>query len=132
MMNDRLAECYARAWRKTFDYKGCATRKEFWSFILVSTLPFLFAGAVLLVLHIWVDLWVIMFWGIGLASVMSFFSVIIIFPFMSLGIRRMHDIGRSGWWFGFLFIGSVFLFPVSLFLLYLCSKPSLHPHPVYL
>ncbi|WP_312183725.1 DUF805 domain-containing protein [Pantoea sp. CTOTU46764] len=110
MMNDRLAECYARAWRKTFDYKGCATCKEFWSFILVSTLPFLFAGAVLLVLHIWVDLWVIMFRGIGLASVMSFFSVIIIFPFMSLGIRRMHDIGRSGWWFGFLFIGSVFYF----------------------
>ncbi|WP_370635094.1 DUF805 domain-containing protein [Pantoea sp. DY-15] len=51
---------------------------------------------------------------------------------MSLGIRRMHDIGRSGWWFGFLFIGSVFFFPVSLFLLYLCSKPLLHPHPVYL
>ncbi|MBY4887903.1 DUF805 domain-containing protein [Pantoea sp. DY-15] len=54
------------------------------------------------------------------------------FSFMSLGIRRMHDIGRSGWWFGFLFIGSVFFFPVSLFLLYLCSKPLLHPHPVYL
>jgi uncharacterized membrane protein YhaH (DUF805 family) len=79
MMNDRLAECYAGAWRKTFDYKNCATRKEFWSFILVSTLPSLCSGAVLLIALIWVDLWVVIFCGIGLATVMSFFSVIIIF-----------------------------------------------------
>lgn len=116
MMNDRLAECYAGAWRKTFDYNGRATRKEFWSFILISTLPFLFAGAVLLFSFIWVDLWVIMFWGIGLASVISFFSVIIIFPFVSLGIRRMHDIGRSGWWFFSLLIASILFFPVAIVL----------------
>ena len=26
-------------------------------------------------------------------------SVITTVPFISLGVRRLHDIGRSGWWY---------------------------------
>jgi uncharacterized membrane protein YhaH (DUF805 family) len=32
------------------------------------------------------------------------FLLAVIVPIMAVGIRRMHDINRSGWWFGMLYL----------------------------
>jgi len=60
-------------------YQGRARRKEFWLFAL-----FCFIAS--LVLN------VIPFLGL-------LFSLGAMVPQICLGIRRLHDIGKSGWWF---------------------------------
>ena len=42
----------------------------------------------------------------------SIFNLIVFLPFLSVSIRRLHDIGRSGWWYLIILtgIGSILLF----------------------
>ena len=67
---------------KFIQYQGRARRKEYWLFSLFS---FIFS----LILHI------IPILGVPLAWL---YSLVVILPGVCLGIRRLHDIGKSGWW----------------------------------
>ena len=60
----------------TFD--GRARRSEYWYWVLFNTLVGLFLG--------WIPVlgWII--------------CVLFILPSLSVCIRRLHDIGKSGWW----------------------------------
>lgn len=84
-----------RAYRRTFDFKGRATRSEYWTFIAVF--------AVQAVIAISID--VLFFEGARLAEEDAFtpaiWTVVCLNLVTSLAVqvRRLHDIGRSGWWF---------------------------------
>lgn len=73
------------SWEKAFVYTGRARRSEFWYFFLIN------AG--------------IFYAGGGLAHIVSnifepityLYGVISIFPSIAVAIRRMHDVGESGW-----------------------------------
>jgi uncharacterized membrane protein YhaH (DUF805 family) len=109
--------CYLAGWKKCFVYQGNASRKEFWSFIIGNLL------IVLLVLFLNCLWWVYVYttldremaliWVFG-----AFFSgfiivpLLLLLPVISLGIRRMHDIGKSGWWFGGAVVINLIIFPV--------------------
>lgn len=80
---------------RSFDFKGRAGRREFWSFTVFWPLLFIIGGGIIggvssalkmPTLHSFV--WWI---GRGLA-----FALII--PFLSVAARRFHDMNRSGWW----------------------------------
>jgi DNA-binding CsgD family transcriptional regulator len=64
---------------KYADFNGRAARAEFWWFALFITLVNLALG----------------YLSKELASV---FSVAMLLPFLAAGARRLHDIGKSGWW----------------------------------
>ncbi len=68
------------ALKKYADFTGRARRKEYWMFMLI----YLIIQVVLTVLGL--DL-ALMILGLGL-----------LVPSLSLGARRLHDTGRSGWW----------------------------------
>ncbi|MFC4640368.1 DUF805 domain-containing protein [Deinococcus hohokamensis] len=71
------------------DFTGRARRSEYWYFVLFSgliQLPFSVLSAVNGELPLVLD---ILDWGITLA---------LIVPSWAIGARRMHDVGRSGWW----------------------------------
>lgn len=72
-----IATCYA----KYFDFKGRASRPEYWWFYLFGTL--LSWGAML------VDKSMIVWWIIYFVN---------FFPGIAAGSRRLHDTNRSGWW----------------------------------
>ena len=102
-------------YKNTFDYKGRATRAEYWWWVLFNAAS-LFIALVLEEL-------------LGIApnetdaGVLYFLVALInIFPMFSLWIRRLHDINRSGWWTLILFtyIGALLLF-------YWAVKPSQIP-----
>ncbi|MGR7483752.1 DUF805 domain-containing protein [Klebsiella aerogenes] len=104
-MNKSITACYFEGWKKCFVYKGNATRKAFWSFILINT-AFIFLSGVLS--YFWLTSLAEHGDG-GMALVWVYYVylplrclvlLLLLFPVMSLGIRRMHDIGKSGWWFG--------------------------------
>ncbi len=79
---------------KTFIFKGRASRLEFWSYTLLW-FPFLFCAAFLIGFFKGGML------GVGdeeLDQTIILLVGISVLPFFSLQARRLHDIGKSGWW----------------------------------
>ena len=75
---------------KYADFKGRATRAEFWWFELFVTLVGAATSKVDTVLF-----------GVDFSdsgALESLWSLAIILPSLAVGARRLHDINRSGWW----------------------------------
>jgi len=68
------------ALKKYFDFTGRARRKEYWMFILV----YFVINIILVVL--------------GLDIISGLVALGLLVPSISIGARRLHDTGRSGWW----------------------------------
>lgn len=69
-------------------FTGRARRPEYWYFVLFS-----FVASLILSI---VD--ATMFGLEGLSPLSTLFSLAILVPSLAVGARRLHDIGRSGWW----------------------------------
>ena len=74
-----FAESVRTCFSKYVDFNGVASRSEFWWFMLFAVL----AGVVL---------------GAVSVTVANVFALAILLPQLAVGARRLHDIGKSGWW----------------------------------
>jgi uncharacterized membrane protein YhaH (DUF805 family) len=74
-------------------FSGRATRSEFWWFYLFTLLLTWFAQMAV---------------GVSISSIVS---IAMILPLWAAGARRLHDIGRTGWWqlIAFTLIGIIVL-----------------------
>ena len=98
---------YLEVFEKINHFKGRARRKEYWYFNVFNLL-------IILVL-----------WGVStqvsIIRVLYFIYVLAVgIPSLAVGVRRLHDSGKSGYW---LFIG---LIPIlgSLAIIYFMVQPS--------
>jgi uncharacterized membrane protein YhaH (DUF805 family) len=82
---------YILAFKKYFDFSGRATRSEYWWFILFSTI----ASIILSILDGVFGTYDAQM-GTGLLS--GIYSLAVIIPSIAVAARRLHDIGKSGWW----------------------------------
>lgn len=76
--------------RKFFDFTGRARRSEYWwfsLFISIVSAVCSFLDGLLLV-------------AVNVEFVSTVASVLLFCPALAVGFRRLHDIGRSGWWLG--------------------------------
>jgi len=91
---------YITVMKKYAVFSGRARRKEYWMFLLFNSLIAfgLFAGFVGALAHI------------NLSFLSVIYTLVIIIPSISVGVRRMHDTNRSGWWLIVPIVGLVFLF----------------------
>jgi uncharacterized membrane protein YhaH (DUF805 family) len=88
---------------KYADFKGRSTRSEYWYFVLFSLL-------ISIVLTL-IDNTVINP-SLGIASqeavqggiLSTVFALALLLPHIGVSIRRLHDIGKSGWWLLLAFI----------------------------
>lgn len=80
---------YVAVLKKYNDFTGRARRSEYWYFVLINfvvsqvltyTNVFLFNGSTLIG-------WVVML-----------LNLVILVPSVAVAIRRMHDVGKSGWY----------------------------------
>jgi uncharacterized membrane protein YhaH (DUF805 family) len=83
-------DAVSAGFRNYFDFQGRATRPEFWWFVLFLFLLGLGAAVADMSFGLGSE---DMGGPIGLIS-----SLATIIPTWSVGARRLHDIGRSGWW----------------------------------
>ena len=71
-------------------FSGRARRREYWMFVLFQYIFFICAIILDAVFGFnWVDT--------GFGPITISFSLFLIIPSLTLTVRRLHDIGRSGW-----------------------------------
>jgi uncharacterized membrane protein YhaH (DUF805 family) len=96
---------YMMALQKYAVFTGRAQRKEYWYFYLFSVLITL-ALAIL-------DMLIGSFDKVSGVGVLSgLYSLAVLIPNLAVTVRRLHDTGRSGWWFLIVlvpFIGGIVL-----------------------
>lgn len=104
--------------RRYADFSGRSRRLEYWLFALFQVL--LYVG--LFVLCFGMGINAFRSDGVGLGAVLGLGAFILIFfviwlallvPSLAVAVRRLHDTGRSGWWFGGYFLLSFGLNIVS-------------------
>jgi len=78
---------------KFFDFRGRASRSEFWwffaVFIAINSMSSKYIAKFIIVTHWPISLW---------AATYLFVHIAIRLPLWSAAVRRLHDIGRTGWW----------------------------------
>lgn len=92
------------------DFEGVTGRRAFWMFALFNFLIYLGLTIVLSIIHLY--------------PLAGLYSLALLLPNLSIGVRRLHDIGKSGWWL------LVSLIPVlgAIYLIYLFCQPSSTPY----
>ncbi len=83
--------CYLDVLKKYVVFRGRAQRKEFWYFVLFSFIITFVLGIIENVVGI-----VNSDAGLGLLS--GLYSLAVLIPSIAVGVRRLHDTNRSGWW----------------------------------
>lgn len=69
---------------KYVDFNGRARRSEFWYFVLFNSVISLAVGLVAGL--------------IGISWLTYIYSAALLLPSLGVAVRRLHDIGKSGWW----------------------------------
>ena len=91
---------FIKAFRQYADFSGRASRQEFWMFVLFNLL---FAMAWALVAGLLTGLLGDSFDHdsdrlIFMYKLIAIYYAVTTVPAMAVGVRRLHDTGRSGWW----------------------------------
>ena len=80
--------------RKYANFSGRATRAEFWWWYLAMSLVLMGLAIIDGIINM-----AFLALNIGIISPLSLLvGVAIVLPFLTVTSRRLHDIGRSGWW----------------------------------
>ena len=92
---------YIKVLKKYAVFSGRARRKEYWMFVLFNFIFSLVASLLDLVIFFtgllgFGPLFVTGFVGFGLVS--TVYSLAVLVPSLAVSVRRLHDIGRSGWY----------------------------------
>lgn len=82
---------YLKVWKNYAVFSGRAQRAEYWYFVLFNTIVYVLlltiGGAI----------------GTqdaqaGIGLVYMAYALAALIPSIAVGVRRLHDIGKSGWW----------------------------------
>ncbi len=77
--------------RKYVDFSGRSTRAEFWLWVLATTV----VGIVLGVVGSLID---VLTGGSPFSLFAFIFALVVLLPHLAVSARRLHDIGKTGWW----------------------------------
>ena len=88
---------YLKCLKQYADFSGRARRKEYWMYVL-------FYMIIAIVVHV-IDVmlgWVTLEFEMGVLG--GLYSLCMFIPGLAVSVRRLHDIGKSGWNFSFILI----------------------------
>ncbi len=77
---------YLQVIKQYANFEGRARRKEYWMFVLINTIiSYALLYSVVL---------------LGSTGTIAYYaySLLVLIPSIAVGIRRLHDTGKSGWW----------------------------------
>lgn len=76
---------YFQVIKKYAVFRGRASRKEFWYYLLSSVIIVFVLGILNAAL------------GADVPALPSYYSLAVLLPSLAVAVRRLHDTGRSGW-----------------------------------
>ncbi|MEM7439206.1 MAG: DUF805 domain-containing protein [Pseudomonadota bacterium] len=104
-----FGEAIKTCFSKYVDFSGRAPRSEFWWFVLFGII----CSVVLQIVDVSV---------LGadpaagdIAILSSLFSLAILLPNIAVGVRRLHDTDRSGWWYLIVFVPIIGIIVLIIF-----------------
>ena len=83
---------FIKCFRQYSDFNGRARRKEYWMFYLIQ----FFIGLILFIADM---LLFVLPNENGFPILTILYGMAVMFPSMAVAVRRLHDIGKSGWWY---------------------------------
>ena len=92
---------------KYADFSGRARRSEYWYWTLATFI----ADIVLSIVDV----------ALGTSLLVLLFGLAVLLPGLAVGVRRLHDTGRSGWW---LLIALIPLVGVILLTVWFCTDST--------
>lgn len=107
-----LKDGFIKFWTRALDYRGTTSRREFWWGVLGNSIIMLILLALLIVSLTCFNPQINTF-SVIMLVLFALFCVVELLPSITLIIRRMHDIGRSGYFIFVLFI------PIAGFIWYI-------------
>ncbi|MEX2380322.1 MAG: DUF805 domain-containing protein [Vicingaceae bacterium] len=81
---------YLKVLKNFTDFQGRARRKEYWMFVLFHIIVLVILSSIDMLLGFDME------GGYGILT--GLYSLLMIIPSLAVGVRRLHDTGRSGWW----------------------------------
>ncbi|MBQ2823828.1 MAG: DUF805 domain-containing protein [Oscillospiraceae bacterium] len=103
----------AEMWKRIFDYKGKSGRKEYW-------IPFAVNAVIAVLVTVFMLVRPYAEWVFVPAIVLAAYLAVSFIPFISLTVRRLHDTGKSGWWYLVSFILGV----GAVVVIFMCAGSS--------
>jgi uncharacterized membrane protein YhaH (DUF805 family) len=100
-----FVECF----KKYAVFTGRAGRKEYWHFALMYLL-------ISVILSIFDAIIGKLDFQTGLGLFSGIFALVAALPAVSVAVRRLHDIGRSGWWLLIVFVPLIGIIVIIVFL----------------
>ncbi|MED4532328.1 DUF805 domain-containing protein [Metabacillus fastidiosus] len=97
---------YLKALKNYVGFQGRARRKEYWMFVLFNVIIALILSVIQTVADI------------DPPVLTAIYSLAIFLPSLAVTVRRLHDIGRSGWWY---FINLIPLIGGIILLVFTCQ-----------
>ncbi len=88
---------YLKVLKKYAVFSGRAIRKEYWMFVLFNILFFIVAMILDNILGTAIE-------DVGYGLFYFLYSFAVLIPSLAVSVRRLHDVGKSGW---FLFIALI-------------------------
>ncbi len=82
---------YLNVLRKYAEFDGRARRREYWGFSIVNFVVILLLGVPDAILGLATP-------GGGLGLLTAIYVLAVALPWLAVTVRRLHDLGRSGWW----------------------------------
>ena len=101
----RLMKLLIDGYRRAFDFKGRSNRPEFWIFVAYFVLLWGLAGNLD---EAWLG-------SPPIGPIGQFWFALHALPLTALGVRRIHDVGNSGWWMLTILMGGLGLFLLAYF-----------------
>ncbi len=83
---------FLQALKKYADFKGRARRKEFWMYILFYLIIVIVLGIIDAIIGTTMT-----GGGVGILTLIYLLGMLI--PTLAVTVRRLHDMGKSGWWY---------------------------------
>ena len=81
---------YLKVLKQYADFNGRARRKEYWMFVLFNIIFAIVAVILDNILGIAIE-------GIGYGPLYGLYTLAVLIPGLAVAVRRLHDIGKSGW-----------------------------------
>lgn len=107
---------YLEVLKKYAVFSGRARRKEYWFFILFNIIISLVLGVIDGFTGSYSE-------AAGLGLLGGIYSLAVLIPGIAVTVRRLHDTGRSGWWFLIVLVPVIGALALLVFMV-LDSKPG--------